>query len=375
MNHYVIAFIVLCGCFVPAYFALKFIFGKSIMFTVSVYSILFTLICGFIDYIVGVNGVKHFLWSVPLCTAIGLVIYLYIYKILKKPLSGIITDLKQVSEGNLNLQFENSHKDNELAEINDSLKQMVENMNRVIGEVKKTAENLSKSSNQLNTNSKKLAESANEQASSVEEVSATMEQMAANIDNNNSNASQTEQIALQVSKGLQQVSQASKESLESVHAIASKISIINDIAFQTNILALNAAVEAARAGELGKGFAVVATEVRKLAVNSKAAADEIVRLANQSVKVTEESGQLMFKLVPDIETTTGLIQEIATASMEQNNGANQVNNAVQQLNTVTQQNASLSEQMSANAEDLSAQAGHLKRIISYFKTDSGDNKI
>jgi len=375
MNHYLIIFLITLGSIVPAYFILKAIFGKSIMLVVGFYSISFTLFCCFFHYIVGFLGLKSLFWVTPLCFAVGTLVYLYINKILKMPLSRMIDKVKDLSEGNLSIKITETDAKYELGLLNTSIKQLIENLNKVVSEVKKTTENLAKSSNDLNSNSRQLAESASEQASSVEEVSATMEQMAANIENNNSNAMQTEAIAVQVSQGLQQVSTASKESLESVHAIADKISVINDIAFQTNILALNAAVEAARAGDLGKGFAVVAMEVRKLAVSSKAAADEIVRLANQSVSVTEESGQLMFKLVPDIEKTTSLIQEIATASMEQNNGANQVNNAIQQLNTVTQQNASSSEHMSASAEDLSAQAEHLNKVISYFKiSDSLKNK-
>jgi len=373
MNHYLIVFLVTLGSIVPAYFILKAIFGKSIMLTVGIYTVGFALFCCFFHYVVGFNGIKSLFWVTPLCFGVGTLVYIYMNKILKMPLVRLIDKLKQLSEGNLDTRITETNAKFELGELNKSVKQLIENLNSVVLEVKKTAENLSKSSNELNTNSRQLAESASEQASSVEEVSATMEQMAANIENNNSNASLTETIANNVSQGLQQVSQASKDSLESVHTIADKISIIKDIAFQTNILALNAAVEAARAGDLGKGFAVVATEVRKLAVNSKAASDEIVRLANQSVQVTEESGQLMFKLVPDIEKTTKLIQEIATSSMEQNNGANQVNNAIQQLNTITQQNASSSEHMSASAEDLASQAEHLKKVISYFKT--GDLRI
>jgi methyl-accepting chemotaxis protein len=246
---------------------------------------------------------------------------------------------------------------------------MIDNFNEVVREVKKGAENVATASSELSSTSEQLSESANEQASNVEEVSSTMEQMAANIDSNTSNAQQTELIAIQVSKEINQVSVSAKESLESVHAIAGKISIINDIAFQTNILALNAVVEAARAGEHGRGFAVVAAEVRKLAERSKIAADEIVKLANHSVKVTEDAGQLMFKIIPDIEKTAKLVQEIAASSIEQNNGADQVNNAIQQLNNVTQQNASAAEEMSGNSENLAAQAEQLKEVISFFKTD------
>lgn len=369
MNQYVIIFLVTVGSSIPAYIILRLIFGKSIMLTLSMWTVSFTLFTCFLYYIIGSLGIKHIIWATPFSFTIGALIYLYLGKVIKKPLANMIENVKQVSEGQLNIKIEHSNAKYELGVLSNSLKQMIDNFNEIVTEVKKGADIVAAASSELSATSEQLSESANEQASSVEEVSSTMEQMAANIDSNTSNAQQTESISLQVSKDISKVSQAAKESLDSVHAIAGKINIINDIAFQTNILALNAAVEAARAGEHGRGFAVVAAEVRKLAERSKIAADEIVTLANQSVKVTEESGELMFKIIPDIEKTAKLVQEIAASSLEQNNGAVQVNDAIQQLNNGTQQNASAAEEMSANSENLAAQAEQLKDTISFFKTD------
>jgi methyl-accepting chemotaxis protein len=173
---------------------------------------------------------------------------------------------------------------------------------------------------------------------------------------------------------MKQLSSSASESLSAIDKISDKISIINDIAFQTNILALNAAVEAARAGELGKGFAVVASEVRKLAERSKASANEIEALSQSSVKVTHETKKLLSELLPDIEKTSTLIQEIANASAEQDAGVGQVNTAIDSLNDISQQNAGISEELASSAEQLSTGALELERVISYFKTDENELK-
>lgn len=370
MNDIFIELLITLGSFPLAYLILRAIFKKSVMFTVGLWSVSFTLFMCFTYYVVGKYGILQDLWAVPVGFLVGTLVYLYINKILKKPLTDSIEQVKLVSDGRLNLHFKTSKAENELGVLNNSMMQMVNTMNKIVIEIKKSTDHLARSSNELSKTSEQLSQGANEQASSVEEVSSTMEEIAANIDNNTSNAAQTEKIAMLVSEGIKQVSHAAQESLESVHNIAGKISIINDIAFQTNILALNAAVEAARAGEHGKGFAVVAAEVRKLAERSKVSADEIVSLAEKSVRATEEAGQLLFKLMPEVEKTAKLVQEIAASSIEQNNGATQVNSAIQQLNDITQQNASASEQMANNAEELASQAGHMKELISFFQTEA-----
>jgi methyl-accepting chemotaxis protein len=153
--------------------------------------------------------------------------------------------------------------------------------------------------------------------------------------------------------------------------IAGKISIIEEIARQTNLLALNAAIEAARAGEHGKGFAVVASEVRKLAERSQTAAGEINKLSASSVQIAEKAGEMLARIVPDIQKTADLVQEITAASNEQSSGANQINKAIQQLDQVVQQNAAASEEMASTSAELLGQAEQLQNTIAFFRIDGG----
>ena len=197
-----------------------------------------------------------------------------------------------------------------------------------------------------------------------------MEQMAANIRQNADNAMQTEKIASKSAEDAKQGGEAVAKTVSAMKEIASKISIIEEIARQTNLLALNAAIEAARAGEHGKGFAVVAAEVRKLAERSQHAAAEISELSGSSVEVAEQAGKMLAEMVPDIQRTAELVQEISAASKEQDTGAEQVNQAIMQLDQVIQQNASASEEMASTSEELSSQAEQLQDTIAFFKVDT-----
>jgi methyl-accepting chemotaxis protein len=279
----------------------------------------------------------------------------------------IVEKAKIAANGDLTIDLmKRSEKD----ELMQSLTDMVRSTANIISEFKSATNNISVSSQQMSSTSQQMSQGASEQASATEEVSSSLEQILTNIQQNTENAQQTEKIALSTVKQIETANNASKQTLSYMQEIADKVSIIGEIARQTNILALNAAVEAARAGEHGKGFAVVASEVRKLAERSHSAALEINSLTKNSVKATEDSEILLAELVPDIKKTAILVQDIANASLEQNAGVQQINNAVLQLNKVTQQNAAASEEMATSSEELASQTQQLLEMISFFKMNN-----
>jgi methyl-accepting chemotaxis protein len=251
-----------------------------------------------------------------------------------------------------------------------ALESMVERLRGVVSDALAASDNVSAGSQQLSSGSEQLSQGATEQASSAEEASASMEEMAANIKQNADNAAQTEKIARQSATDAEESGKAVDKAVTAMRTIAEKISIVQEIARQTDLLALNAAVEAARAGEHGRGFAVVASEVRKLAERSQAAAAEISGLSSETVSVATQAGEMLTRLVPDIRKTAELVSEISAACREQDIGSSQINEAIQQLDKVTQQNAGASEEMSATSEELAAQAEELQASISFFKVDT-----
>ncbi|MDB5526343.1 MAG: Chemoreceptor of family, unusual structure [Rhizobium sp.] len=278
------------------------------------------------------------------------------------------TAVRDVAEGDLTKMATITNKD-EIGELLGHVNTMIERLRGVVGDAISASYNVSSGSQELSASSEQVSQGATEQAAAAEEASASMEEMAANIKQNADNAAQTEKIARQSSKDAEASGEAVTRAVHAMRTIAQKISIVQEIARQTDLLALNAAVEAARAGEHGKGFAVVASEVRKLAERSQSAAAEIGSMSSDTVQAAQEAGDMLGRLVPDIRKTAELVSEITAACREQDIGASQINEAIQQLDKVTQQNASASEEMAATSEELAAQSEELQTSISFFRVD------
>jgi methyl-accepting chemotaxis protein len=264
-----------------------------------------------------------------------------------------------------------------------ALRDMNGSLVQIVDKVRKGTDTIAMASSEIATGNLDLSTRTEQQASSLEETASSMEELTATVRQNADNARQANQLAATASsvaiKGGSVVSQV-VDTMESINASSKKIvdiiSVIDGIAFQTNILALNAAVEAARAGEQGKGFAVVASEVRSLAQRSAGAAKEIKALIDDSVgkvgvgsKLVNEAGATMEDIVASIKRVNDIMAEIRAASDEQSSGIEQVNHAITQMDQTTQQNASLVEQAAAAAESMQDQARHLVQVVSVFKVD------
>jgi methyl-accepting chemotaxis protein len=311
--------------------------------------------------------------GVILALILALTIAMVLTRMITSALNKGVVFAKAMADGDMTQNLDIDQKD-EIGQLATAMKDMASKISSVVREVQTGAESVGQGSNEMSFSAQQVAEGATEQAASTEEVSSSMEEMGANIRQNAENAAQTNSMSQKVAQSAQEGGEAVSETVSAMKEIAQKISIIEEIARNTNLLALNAAIEAARAGEQGRGFAVVASEVRKLAERSQKAAGEISELSQRSVSVAEKAGSLISAMIPDINRTAELVQEISVASREQDSGADQINRALAQLDQVIQQNASFSEEMAATAEGLASQAEQLQTAVSFFKVTEGNRK-
>lgn len=309
------------------------------------------------------------IWIAVVSTLLMIVLVYFIARSISRPIENISVLMSEIAKGHLGVSFQKSTRGDEIGVLEQSMQSMVNKIKNVVNGIIAGADNISLASQQFSSSSQQIASGANEQAAAVEEISSTTEEIAANVEQNASNAYKTKDVSTNAMRGIEDVGAKAMKSVEATRIIAEKISVINDIAFQTNILALNAAVESARAGEHGRGFAVVAAEVRKLAENSRVAADEIINRTQVSLDFAVEAGDKLSSIIPEVENTMNLVEEIAVASNEQNKATTQVNASILELSNVTQQNSASAEELASSAEELASQAEKLKDMIAFFKLD------
>ena len=348
---------------------IKLLYKKTIIANAAVNVFITSMIIGVLSYLVCYLGTSSLLWVYPIAVAILLASNRLVKNFIQKPMKGLKDNLDNISMGVIDIEVDKTaiSRQDEIGEMARSLDRLIQQMTFIVSKIQMTSDNIAEVSEQINKDTKFVSQGANDQAASVEQVSSSMEEMVANIQQNTENARQTEHIAIESAEGIKKGNVAVVTATQSMKEIAEKISIIGEIAFQTNILALNAAVEAARAGEHGRGFAVVAAEVRKLAERSKVAADQINQLSAKGVSIADSAATQLSIIAPEIEKTAKLVQEITSASVEQNSGSEQINNAIQQLNQVTQQNASSSDQLANSASQLYKEVADLNEHISFFQ--------
>jgi len=323
-----------------------------------------------------------------LAVVLGTLIAWFITRSITRPLQQAVVVASAVAQGDLTQRIEVKSTD-ETGQLLQALKDMNENLSNIVGDVRGSTDSITTAAKQIAVGNSDLSQRTEEQASSLEETASSMEELTSTVRQNADNAKQANQLAVTASgvavKGGQMVSevvQTMASISDSSKKIVDIISVIEGIAFQTNILALNAAVEAARAGEQGRGFAVVAGEVRNLAQRSAAAAKEIKTLIGDSVdkvgtgaKLVDQAGATMTEIVSSVKRVTDIMSEIAAASAEQSAGIEQVNQAITQMDEVTQQNAALVEEAAAAAESLEEQTRGLLEAVSIFKLESAGGHL
>ena len=322
------------------------------------------------DIYAGVNRIQQL--AIIVTIACIVIISLIVFLIVRSMVNSIrkaIAFSQVIAGGDLTVVAHDEYlnRKDEIGDLARGLNGMKEKLYEIVNEVLMAVENVTSGSEEMSSTAQQLSQGATEQAASAEELSSSMEQMAANVRQNADNAGQTEEISRKAAEDTDAGGKTVMETVDAMNEIASRISVIEEIARQTNMLALNAAIEAARAGEHGKGFAVVAAEVRKLAEMSQQAAGDISELSVRSVGVAHTAGENLQRIVPDIRKTAELIREISIASNEQDVGMDQINRAILQFDEVTQQNASASEEVASMSEELSRQAEQLQMTMSYFK--------
>lgn len=319
---------------------------------------------------------------------LGIALAFFTARAITRPITETVKVLSAVADGDYTVRMDVVSKD-EIGQMAQALNRTIDAVAGAIGQIAESAAQFNEGARVIAESSQTLAAGAQEQSSSVEQITASIEELSRSVEQVKENAHEADRIARETSHLAEQGGQAVQKSVEAMDLIrnsstqiAEIIQVISEIASQTNLLALNAAIEAARAGEHGMGFAVVADEVRKLAERSNQAAGEITKLIKEStqrveegVRLSAETGEALKKIVEGVEVTAAKIGEIATATVQQATGAEEVSKAIQAISQVVEQAAAGSEQMASSSEELGAQANALNDLVRRFKTSHDHNRL
>ncbi len=345
----------------------KAVFKKSIALSATKSLTISNVIIICVSYYTGSTNLSNALWAVPIILSTILLSYISLRNNIKKPLDLVCNQISDLSNVKIiHSEKELYKKDDEIGNVFKALKAYNQRMHEIIDRITVVSENIHRSGLSLTDNSTQLANLSNQNVTLSTEVTESIDEMAELLNQSNSNAVAARSIVNESSSNLKTFSSASEENLSSIETIAKRITIINEIAFQTNILALNAAVEAARAGEHGRGFAVVAAEVRKLTERSKMAADEIEQLSRSMVTNTSRTNHLITHLIPGMNKNSELVEEIFDSSEKQQESTNQINNSMQQLSNSTQASLSIADTQASSSQDLTEQTNELRNVLSFF---------
>jgi methyl-accepting chemotaxis protein len=306
-------------------------------------------------------------FSLAIALLVGLVGWL-IARSLTRPIGSAMVVARRLARGDLTATVEGGGKD-EVGRLLEAQAGLVTELSQIIGEVRAGSEALGLASEQVSHASQGLSQGTGELSSSVDAITSALEEMNASIKRNAENSRLTDEMARKGAHDAIEGGRAVTATVEAMAVIAEKISIIDEIAYQTNLLALNAAIEAARAGDQGRGFAVVAGEVRKLAERAQKAAGEIGGLASNSVTLANRSRAALDALVPSIQKTADLVQEVAAASQQQAASVAQIHQSMSLVDQVTGRNAGTAEELASTAEEMSAQAESLRQLMDFFRMD------